>query len=93
MTLLCRDLYRKGLLEESRVELDLDSLGLNEQGGGGGMGTHGNPLQAFAAMMEAMSGRAGGRGAGGRQQGKASMTVRWHAGADGADGTLAVPQT
>jgi hypothetical protein len=58
------------------VDLDLDALGVNNQMGGG-MGTQGNPLQAFAAMMEAMAGRAGGRaGARARQPGKGNMTVR-----------------
>lgn len=58
------------------VDLDLDALGLNGQMGGG-MSAQGNPLQAFAAMMEAMAGRAGGRaGARARQPGKGSMTVR-----------------
>jgi hypothetical protein len=72
----CRQLYRNGTLDDQMVDLDLDALGLNGQMGGG-MSAQGNPLQAFAAMMEAMAGRAGGRvGARARQPGKGSMTVR-----------------
>lgn len=58
------------------MQLDLDALGLTGQGSGSGMSTHSNPLQAFAAMMEAMAGRAGNRtGMGPRQAGKNNMAV------------------
>jgi hypothetical protein len=68
----CRQPYCDGQLDPSHVELDLDELGLSGQGGGMAPG---NPMQAFAAIMEAMAGRAGPRGMTGRQGGKVRLTV------------------
>lgn len=72
MLVVCRQLYREGQLDGSSLTLDLDALGLSGQGGGM---AHGNPMQAFAAIMEAMAGRQGPRGMTGRQGGKVHLTV------------------